>query len=321
MLKRIRPVLLILALVLLVSCSPADNKEKTKVNIATLKGPTGMGMIKLIEDNSQDLTLNKYNFTLVGAPDEITGKLVSGEIDIAALPVNLAANLYNKTDGKLQLLALNTLGVLYILENGESINSINDLDGKTIYATGQGSTPEYILDYIIKENDLNVTVEYKSEHAELASLALAGEADIVMLPEPFVTTVLSKNADFRIALDITEEFERVGDGTVLSMGVIVVNAEFAKNNKKAVEDFLKEYGESAKFVNENIEDAAKLIAKHEIVASEEIAKSAIPNCNIVLIQGSEMKDKVAGLYQLLFEYNPNSIGGIIPGDDFYYETK
>lgn len=322
MIKRIVLIVIVIAMLMITACAKVDKTdEKTTINVATLKGPTGMGMINLIENADKGTTKNKYNFTLAGSPDEITGKIVSGEIDIAALPINLAANLYNKTNGKIQLAALNTLGVLYVLENGEEINSVSDLEGKKIFATGQGATPEYVLDYILKKNNVNVEVEYKSEHSELATLAVSGNADIVMLPEPFVTTVLSKDAGFRIALDLTKEFENVSDGTILSMGCIVVNIEFAKENKEAVKAFLEEYKASAEFVNNNVSEAAELISKHGIVPSKELAEKAIPNCNIVFIEGSEMEQKIKGFYELLNEYNANSIGGKLPGEDFYYKGE
>ncbi len=291
MIKKIVPLVIVLAM-FMTACTKADKQDKTTLNVAALKGPTGMGMIKLIDDADKGNTKNEYKITLAGSPDEITGKIVSGEIQIAALPINLAANLYNKTNGKVQLLALNTLGVLYVLEKGEEINSVSDLEGKKIFATGQGATPEYILDYILKENNVNADVEFKTEHSELAALALSGNADIVMLPEPFVTNVLSKEAGFRVALDLTEEFERVSDGTVLSMGCIVVNKEFAEKNKQAVKDFLDEYKASTEFVNNNISEASDLIAKYGILASKELAEKAIPNCNIVFIEGGEMEQKI-----------------------------
>ncbi len=317
MIRKIVPLLIVLA-VFMTACTKADKQDKTTINVAALKGPTGMGMIKLINDAEKGSTKNEYNITLAGSPDEITGKIVSGEIQIAALPINLAANLYNKTNGKIQLLALNTLGVLYVLEKGEEINSVSDLEGRKIFATGQGATPEYVLDYILKKNNINAEVEYKTEHSELAALALSGNADIVMLPEPFVTNVLSKDAGFRIALDLTEEFEKVSEGTILSMGCIVVNKEFADKNRQAVNNFIDEYKASTEFVNNNISEASELIVKHGILASKELAEKAIPNCNIVCIDGSEMEQKIKGFYELLNEYNPNSIGGKLPGDDFYY---
>ncbi len=317
MIRKIVPLLIVLA-VFMTACTKADKQDKTTINVAALKGPTGMGMIKLIDDAEKGSTKNEYNITLAGSPDEITGKIVSGEIQIAALPINLAANLYNKTNGKIQLLALNTLGVLYVLEKGEEINSVSDLEGRKIFATGQGATPEYVLDYILKKNNINAEVEYKTEHSELAALALSGNADIVMLPEPFVTNVLSKDAGFRIALDLTEEFEKVSEGTILSMGCIVVNKEFADKNRQAVNNFIDEYKASTEFVNNNISEASELIVKHGILASKELAEKAIPNCNIVFIDGSEMEQKIKGFYELLNEYNPNSIGGKLPGDDFYY---
>jgi len=303
------------------------HEQRPQVRIATLKGPTGMGMVKLMSDNEEKMTANRYEFTIVGAPDEIVGKIATGEIDIAAVPTNLAATLYNKTEKNVQLLALNTLGVLYILEKGNTINSISDLAGKTIYASGKGSTPEFILNYILTQNGLipgeDVTIEYKNEHSELATLALAGQADILMLPEPFVTNVLSKNQGFRNAVDLTKEWGNVTaklgiSDSILSMGGIIVRKEFADQNPEVINVFMDEYKRSVDFANTSMDQTASLIEKYEIMPSASLAKLAIPNCNIVFIEGEVMKNQISNLYNMFFLSDPRSIGGAIPGDDFYY---
>lgn len=309
-----------LALGMFAGCS---QKEKTQVNVAALNGPTGIGMTKLVDDAEQQKTDNQYSFTFAGAPDEIVGKLTSGEVDIAAVPINLAATLNKKTEGKIQLLALNTLGVLYIVEDGNTIQSIQDLQGKTIYATGQGSTPEYVLDYILAQNGLtDVKVEYQKEHADLAAMVVAGNAPIALLPEPFVTTVTSKKDTVRVALDVTEEWKKAtqkqGQQAELAMGCIVVRKEFAQQNPDAVKAFLNEYEASVKFVNESPTEAAKSVAENEIMPNAEIVEKAIPNCNIVCITGEEMRAYAQKVYDVLFAANPKSVGGALPADDFYY---
>lgn len=306
--------------------SPSSTIAKININVAALKGPTGMGMVMLMEDSAQNKTSNNYNFTIAGSPDEIVGKISSGEIQIAAIPSNLAASLYNKTNGKIQIAAINTLGVLYVLEKGNTINSVTDLKGKTIGATGQGSTPEYILNYILQVNglskDTDVTIDYKTEHSELATLAISGKADIVMLPEPFVTTVLLKDPSYRIALNLTDEFkkasEKAGDtNSILSMGCLVVSKAFAQNNKEALNSFLDEYKASANYANSNKKDAAVLIEKYEI-ATAAIAEKAIPTCNIVFIEGNEMINSIKGFYDILYKTDPKSLGGALPDANFYY---
>lgn len=302
----------------------AQGAQKTAVKVAGLKGPTGIGMVKLMQDGKNGAAQNDYSFELVGAPDNIVSMISNGTVDIAAVPTNLAATLYNKTGGKVKLLALNTLGVLYILEKGESIQSIADLKGKTVYATGQASTPEYALNYILEANGLkagqDVQVEYLAEHSELAAKALAGQADIIMLPEPFVTTVLSKDAGFRVAVDLNSEWKKASeDSSIFSMGALMVRTEFLENNKAAVDKFLEEYEASVKYVNENIEASAELVAGENIMASKELAAKAIPNCNIVYIDGREMQDKTQPFLKLLFDNNPKSVGGALPGEDFYYK--
>ncbi len=297
--------------------------EKATIRLATLKGPTGLGMLKLMSDNDTNTSANHYDFKIVGAPDEIVSKISTGEIDAAAVPTNLAATLYNKTGGKVQLAAINTLGVLSVLTNGEKVTGVKDLKGKTVYATGQGSTPEYALNYILKQNGLevgkDVKVEYKAEHAELAAMVISGKAKIAVLPEPFVTQVMGKNKDVKIALDVTKEWNKaVGDKSVLTMGCLIVRKDFAEKNKEALHAFLKEYQTSAAFTVSNIEDASILSEKYGIMPAA-VAKKAIPNCNIVYLDGSEMKAKIPDFLNVLFQANPKSVGGKMPGEDFYYE--
>lgn len=296
----------------------ASAEEATSVY--ALMGPTGIGMVSLMEDHADE-----YAFTLVGAPDAVVSAIASGEADIAAVPTNLAATLYNKTKGNVQLLALNTLGVLSILEMGDTIQSVEDLAGKTLYATGQGSTPEYVLNYILAANGLtdSVTVEYKSEHAELATLAAAGDVDLVLLPEPHVTSVLSQNAQYRIALDVTTLFEEAAakngeENSTMSMGCVIVRKDFAQANPEKVAAFMEAYAQSIEFVNSDVEAASQLVEKHGIMPKAAVAAKAIPNCHIVYIDGEEMKAQIEPFFQMLFAANPASVGGALPAEDFYY---
>ncbi len=289
------------------------------IKVGALMGPTGMGMSKLMDDAKKGSTANKYTFELFSAPTDITGLIINGELNIAAVPTNLAATLYNKTKGQVQLLALNTLGVLYILEKGNSVNSIKDLEGKKIYSSGQAATPQYALDYVLKANGINCEVEYFATHAELATQALSGNADIILIPEPQVSTILSKNSEFRIAVDFNAVWDEATQNKALfSMGCLVVRKDFAQKNPNAVAKFLEEYSASVKYINENPEEGGKLVAENGIVASEAIAKKAIPNAKMVTISGEEMKTKTIPYLQILFDSDPTSIGGAMPGDDFYY---
>ncbi len=308
---------LFLAAVMLIGMAACSKNEKTgvTVNIGVLKGPTGMGAAWLMDQNEQGLSANSYNFTIAGAPDVLTGQLISGDMDMAALPTNAISTLYNKTEGKITVLGVNALGVLYVLENGDRINSVADLEGKTILASGQGSTAEYVLNYILEQNGVSAEIFWASEHSEAATLALSGEYDIVMLPEPFVTTVTTKNGSFRVALDLTREWEALGGGE-LTMGGIAVRTEFLEAHPDAVKAFVKEYANSVAFTNAQPADAAKLIAKYEI-AAEEIAKSAIPRCNIVWLHGENYKAKLENFLGIVYKANPAGIGGKMPGDDFY----
>ena len=285
------------------------------VNVGMLKGPTGMGAAWLMDQDEQGLTLNNYEFTVAGGPDELTGQLIQGGLDIAALPTNAIASLYNKTEGKIVCLGVNTLGVLYILENGESISSIEDLNGKTILASGKGSTAESVLNHLLAENNVNAEIYWASEHTEAATLAITGEYDVVMLPEPFVTNVMAKNADLRVALNLSEEWEMLTGG-VMTMGGIAIRKEFLEQNPEAVAEFVKDYGMSIDFTNENPAEAGVLIEKFEIAAAA-VAENAIPRCNIVWLAGDEYHTVLKNFLAVLFEANPASIGANMPGEDFY----
>lgn len=302
------------------STAPAVKKD---VNIAVLKGPTGMGAAKLMEMNENNEALNNYNFTVATAPDQIMGKLVSKELDIASIPTNAASALYNKTKGNVTLIAINTLGVLYILEKGDSVSTVADLKGKTILASGKGSTAEYVLNFILEKNGLkvgtDVTVEYAAEHAEAASQAISGNYDIVMLPEPFVTSTLLQSSDFKVKLNLTEEWKKVANAE-LTMGCVAVRTDFLKENPEAVENFLKDYKTSVDFVNSDVEGTAALIEKYDI-AKAAVAKKALPNCNIVLITGEDMKKDASQFLSIIYDFDASAVGGALPEDSFYYIGK
>lgn len=313
-----RVIILVLAAVLAVMPLASCSKPAAAVNVMALKGPTGMGIVKLLEDSG-----DKYNITLAGAPDEVSAALINGSADIAAVPVNLAAALYAKTEGKIKVAAINTLGVLYLLENGGQIKTVTDLKGKTVYATGQGSTPEYILRYILAQNnidpDKDVEIVFLSEHSELAAKMAAGEAAIGMLPEPNVTTVLAKNEKIRVALDFTAEWDKAtGGATKLAQGCIVVRSEYVAENKAVFDKFLKDYKASVDYVNGNVKEAAALVEKHQIVPSAAVAEAAIPRSNICYIDGDAMKADMEAMLGVLFAANPKSVGGSLPDDGFYY---
>lgn len=300
--------------------------QPVDVNVMALKGPTAMGMVKFMDDADKgEIDSENYTFSIAASADEVTPKLVQGETDIAAVPANLASVLYQKTNGGVEVLAVNTLGVLYIVENGESVQSVADLKGKTIYASGKGSTPEYALDYILSSNGIDpekdVTIEWKSEHSECVAAITSQENGIAMLPQPFVTTAETKNPSIRTAFDLTEEWDKVQQNetqkSALITGVVVARSEFVDNNPDAVKDFMTRYEESVDYVNGNVEDAAQLVGNYDIVTAE-VAQKALPECNIVFISGDEMKEQLSGYLAVLKEQNPESVGGDVPGDDFYY---
>jgi NitT/TauT family transport system substrate-binding protein len=324
---------------LTVSASAASTEAETEtglkpfsagsLNICALKGPTAMGMIKYMNDaDTGALTDYSYDFRIVSAVDEVTPQLIQGNVDIAAVPANLASVLYNKTEGGIKVLAINTLGVLYICEMGDSLNSIEDLKGKTIFASGKGATPEYALSYILRENGIDpekdLTIEWKSEHTECLTSLISSADGAALLPQPFVTAAQQKNDQVRAALDLTAEWDRIQEGkengSSMLTGVVVARTAFLDEHPDVAEAFLDHYKESVDFVNENVEEAAKLIGQYDIVA-EDVAVKALPACNIVCITADEMKQKLSGYLQVLNDQNPQAVGGALPQDDFYYGAE
>jgi NitT/TauT family transport system substrate-binding protein len=298
----------------------AEPEERIEINIAALKGPTGMGMVKLMEDAESGHTANDYKFTVAGEADIISAGLIKGEFDIAALPCNLASVLYNKTEGQITLAGINTLGVLYIVETGNSINSVEDLKGKTIYSTGYGTTPQYTLNYLLSlyglDPEKDLTIEYKTEATEVAAILESATDAIAMLPQPYVTTVMMNNDRVRIALDIEKEWIKENDTSGVVTGVVVVSSEFLCKNPEAVEAFLNEYEKSADYVNNEVDKAAELVERYGLFKAA-VAKKAIPYCNITLIRDLRMKKMVEGYLKVLYDQNPNAVGGSLPAEDFY----
>lgn len=289
------------------------------MNIAALKGPTAMGMIKMMSDEGQN---ENFSFTISGAADELTPAIIQGSVDIACVPANLASVLYNKTEGGVKVLAINTLGVLYICQNGEpTIATPADLKGRTIYASGKGATPEYALRYILSQNgidpDNDVNIEWLSEHSECLSKLLTDEGSAAMLPQPFVTSAQTKNDGVNVVLDLNEEWSALNNGSALVTGVVIARTEFVEAYPRAVDEFLNEYSASVEYVNANNADAAQLIGDFDIVPAA-VAEKALPKCNIVFISGAEMKEKLSGYLGVLFDSAAASVGGALPGDDFYY---
>lgn len=295
------------------------------VRLGGLKGPTSMGMVKLLADNDAGSTANGYEFTMSGSADELTPKLLQGDLDVLAVPVNLGAILAANSDGGVQLLAVNTLGVLYLTEKGgETVTDWDSLRGQTIYATGKGSTPEYALDHLLSQNGLDpesdVTVEWKSEPSEIVAAMAGQDHAIAMLPQPFVTVAQSKFDDLRIAMDLTAEWDALDNGSQLCTAGLVVRTAFAEEHPEAVAAFLAEYADSTAWVNDNVSEAAQLVGQYDIVDAS-IAEKAIPYCNIVCLTGDEMKDAVSGYLAVLYEQNPKAVGGAMPGDAFYYGAQ
>ncbi len=319
-----RTISLILAAVFLalslMGCKP-EPVEPASIRIAGLRGPTSMGLVKLMEAAEADKAANKYDFVIAGSADEVVPKLVQGEFDMAAVPANLASVLYNNTDGAVKLVAVNTLGVVYIVEKGNQVESLEDLRGKTVYASGKGSVPEYVLRYLLSEKgidpDKDVSIEWKPEPTEVVALLSETEGGVAMMPQPYVTVAQTKVEGLRVAVDLTEEWDSLENGSTLITGALVARSEFLDEYPKQVAAFLDEYKASTEYVNANVAEAAQLVEKFNIVKAD-VAERAIPYCHITFLEGAEMKAVMEGYLEVLFRQNEKSVGGALPGSDFYY---
>ena len=311
---------ILLILVAVATLVPVFASPVGEVRFGVLKGPTGIGASYLLSENKEGKTINKYTETILAEATDMIGQLAAGQLDIVAIPTNAAVSLYNKTNGGVRIIALNTAGVLYILENGNAVSQVSDLKGKTLYAVGQGSNPEYVLRFILSRNgidpDKDVDIQFL-DSAELTTRMATGEIEVCMLPVPAVTTVLTKNPSVRIALDLTDEWDKLNVGSKLTMGCVVVRTEFLKENKAAVLTFLREYQKSIEYVKANPTEAGQMCADFGIVPAAAIATKAIPDSNLIFVSGDAVRPYIEGYFQVLYDANPKAIGGAMPKDDFY----
>ncbi len=312
---------------LLTGCGSGKAEEKVTVKVGALKGATTLGLLPLEDKAANGEAGENYEFSMMTAADELLPMMIKGELDIALLPSNVASILYQKTNGGVTVIDINTLGVLYMVSGDSSITGVEDLAGRTIYLTGKGTTPDYVLHYILSGNgmdaDSDCTLEYKSEATEVAALLAENPDAIGLLPQPFVTAACAQNDALSVILDMNAEWEKLQgeDGSRLVTGVTVVRNEFLQEHENAVAAFMEEHQASAQSMNSDVENGAKLAAASGIIAKEPIALKAIPKCNITYIDGADMKQALSGYLEVLYEQNPESIGGALPGDDFYYVSQ
>lgn len=297
--------------------------EGTQISIGAMTGPTAMSLVKMMKDAEDAGDTSAYKFAeLATDASALLPALSKGELDIAAIPSNAAATVYNNTEGSICILATINTGVLNIVERGESIQSIADLKGKTVYATGQGAVPEYTIRYLLSENGLDpdndLTITWCADTTEALSYITSDEAAIAVLPQPFVVAACAQVEGLRVAADLNDEWAKLGTGFQIITGVIAARKEFVENQPEAVAQFLTEYAESVAYTSEDVEGAAALIEQYGIVAKAPIAQKALPGCHLVCMVGDEMKASVEGFLNVLFEQNPKAVGGAMPGEDFYY---
>lgn len=310
-------------LVTICSLAACGKNESVNIRVASLKGATSLGLLDMMDKAEQGNAEGSYEFIMATAADEIVPQMIKGDVDIALLPANAASNLYQKSGKAVQVVDINTLGVLYMVTGSDDIKSVNDLKGKTIYSTGKGATPEAAVMSVLEGNgltDKEYEIEFKAEASEVVALLAENPDAVGVLPQPFVTAALMQNDKLKIVIDLNEEWNSIygGNGAKMVTGVTVVRTEFAQNHPEAVETFIKEHKASADAVNGNVDAAAALAVKKEIIAKEPIAKKAIPLCNIVCITGEDMKTSLSGYLNSLYEFKPELIGGSVPEDDFYY---
>ncbi len=328
--KLIKIAAFLLAALMLTSCGAGNTESKPKtqkqdkVNLFVISGPTGIGSLNLWEKSDNGETENKYNVTLTSSNDEVVAALSNGSADIAAVSTVLASTVYNKTKGKIKVLAVNTTGVLSILSN-EDITTFSDLRGKTLYSMGQGANPEYILNYLLAKNGLDpkkdLTVKFVTEASELLTVWANEPKAAIMAPQPVTTSLLARNTGCKKVLDMTEEWNKVSLDSSLMMGCVIARSDYIKSNPKAVKTFLKEYNESVLAAQNDVKGTAKLCAEKRIISNAALAEKAIPECGLTVVLGEEMKTGLSGYLKAMFEQNPKSVGGELPKDDFYYDEK
>ena len=298
----------------------AKKKDDTVVRVGSLKGPTTIGIVNLMDKASKGTSEGKYDFEMSAAPDEITAKIVSGDLDIALVPANLASVLYNKTEGGVTVIDINTLGVLYCVTGDTSVTSIKNLAGRKVITTGQGATPEYSLRYLLEQNGItDCEIEFRSEATEVAAVLAEDPSQIAVLPQPFATVACAQNESIAVTFSLEEEWQLATGGLGMVTGVTVVRNEFLKAHPEAVKTFIKEHGESVNAANSDLDTTAALVVAQEIIGKEPLAKKAIPACNVVCMTGDSVKNNLAPYLEVLYNSDPKSVGGKLPGDEFYYK--
>lgn len=296
--------------------SGCQKEDKTQVRVGSLKGPTTIGLLNLMDQKKEN-----YQFSMQAAADQLTASFIAGDVDIALVPANLASVLYNKTEGKANVIDINTLGVLYLVTGDESIKSFSDLEGKTVLMTGQGTVPEYSMQYILEKTGVKAELDFKSEATEIAALLQEDPTQISVLPQPFATATCLSNDKVKIAGSLGDEWEANSGDSKMITGVTVVRSDFLKEHEGLVKQFITDHKESAAKAISDLDKTADLCVSNDIIAKAPLAKKAIPECNIVCIDGEEMKKDLSGYLKVLSDFDAKSIGGKLPGDDFYYIAK
>ena len=311
----------VIAIGMLAGCSTPE-PEDLKVRVGSLSGPTTIGIVNLMNDVDTAENDTNYEFTVATQPDEIATALNAGDLDIALIPANLASVLYNRTEGGIEVIDINTYGVLYCLSTDSSIQSIGSLARRTVITTGQGATPEYAINYLLGQYGItDCTLDFKTEGAEVIASLQENPDQIAILPQPAATAAMAQVEGLGIAFSLDDEWSGVTSDSRLVTGVTVVRTAFAEEHPEAVASFIEDHRESVDEANNNVEQTAQLVVDAGIVGAAPIAQRAIPLCNIVCVTGDQMRTDLQGYLQTLYDANPQAVGGALPGDDFYYQAS
>lgn len=304
---------------------PKDTRIENDVaiRIGVLRGPNGMGMSYLMEENSLDAYETSYQISFLASADKLATRFTRGDLEFATLPTTVAANLYKETNGEIQLLGVNMLGGFYLVENGTSIQTISDLKNLELSSSSRPATAQYVLEHLLEANAIEENeqpkVNYVVDNLKLSSAIVSGEIDIAMLPEPFLSTLLQRNKGLRVALDLSEEWQDVYGDSILPMGCLVVNKEFALKNPESIARFIQHYKTSVEYVNKNQKEAGLLIEKHKLLNNARQATNSIDRSQITWIDASEVQEDVLKYLEIFLESDKNIIGGEVPDEEFFYQ--
>ncbi|MDX9846980.1 MAG: MqnA/MqnD/SBP family protein [Tenuifilaceae bacterium] len=315
---RIRFLLFLLISTIFLGCNQGS-KSKDYVTIATLKGPSAMGMIKLI-DSLNHTSDKRIRVEILNEPIQVRKMVIDGTADFAILPTTMAAILYNRGIDY-QLAAIPVWGTLYLFGTDTTITAWNMLRGKTINLMGKGMTPDVLFKHLLIENGINPDVDVRLDyrfptHIDLANAVAAGQAKLGVISEPLVSLVMERNSKIKAIFDLNAEWQKVMDMPI-AQTAFLVKGELANANKELVDRILKSYDYSTQWVNQNPDSAAHLIVKYDILPSVEVARKSIPRSNLYFSRVRSIRMEIESYLNVFYQMNPDIVGGRLPDENFY----